>query len=93
MAQLKLFFSEVMTTEELETLAREQIVLHQTRLAAYEAMEQRYRPIPALSHQLAPLGMGLLLELASITFWTTLLEHFPPTEPSLRRSQQGLSKW
>jgi len=84
LAQLKLFFSEVMTTEELLTLAREQIVLHQARLAEYEAMEQRYRPIPALSHRLAPLGMGLLLERASITFWTTLLDNLTPTEPSER---------
>lgn len=92
LAQLKLFFSEVMTTDELVTLAREQILLHQARLAEYEMMEQRYHPIPALSHRLAPLDMGLLLERASITFWATLLENLPSKELSGQRAKNDVIK-
>ncbi len=77
LAQLKLFFSELMTTEELVNMAHEQIRLHCARLKEYERMEQRYRAIPDLSNRIAPLDMGLMLERASLAFWTAIAENPP----------------
>ncbi len=60
-----------MTTEKLVALAREQVALHQARLAIYEKMDERYHGVPALSHRSAPLAMGILSR-ASVYF---LLDH------------------
>jgi DNA-binding PadR family transcriptional regulator len=82
LAQLKVFFSELMPTEKLVALAREQIELHQARLAIYEKMDERYQGVPALSHRSAPLAMGIRLEQASLAYWTTLAEDPPAYRPT-----------
>jgi PadR family transcriptional regulator, regulatory protein AphA len=88
LAQLKVFFSELMTTDKLVALAREQIALHQAYLATYEKMDERYHGVPELSHRVAPLTMGLLLEQASIAYWTTIAEN-PPAYRQANEEEKG----
>jgi PadR family transcriptional regulator AphA len=88
LAQLKVFFSELMTTEKLVALAREQIALHRARLSIYEKMDERYRSMPELNHRSAPLTMGLLLEQASIAYWTTIAES-PPAHLQAKEGEKG----
>ena len=77
LAQLKLFFSEVMSTEELVALARNQEALHRARLAEYEQIAAHYRDRPGFERRMAPLTMGLMLEQDEIRFWSTIAEHPP----------------
>jgi DNA-binding MarR family transcriptional regulator len=81
LAQLKLFFSELMPTEELVTLARNQEALHRSRLREYEQIAARYQDRPGLERRMAPLTMGLMLERDVIECWSTIAKH-PPAERS-----------
>jgi hypothetical protein len=74
LAVLKLFFSEVMTTDELVDLARNQEELHRERLAVYEQIESHYRDRPGLARRMAPLSIVLLIERDSIQFWSSIAE-------------------
>lgn len=79
LAVLKLFFSEVMTTGELVTMARNQEALHRTRLAEYEQIAERYRDRPGLARRMVPLDMGMMIERDSIKFWSSIAE-CPPED-------------
>lgn len=87
LAQLKLFFSEVMTTEELVALARNQETLHRARLAEYEQIEAHYHDQTELDRRMAPLTLGLMLERDAIRFWSTIAEQ-PPKRSSAARGEQ-----
>jgi DNA-binding PadR family transcriptional regulator len=87
LAQLKLFFSEVMSTEELVTLARNQEALHRTRLAEYEQIAAHYRDRPGFDRRMAPMTMGLMLEQDEIRFWSTIAEH-PPKGSTVDKGDQ-----
>jgi PadR family transcriptional regulator, regulatory protein AphA len=87
LAQLKLFFSEVMMTEELVALARNQEALHRSRLREYEQIAARYQDRPGLERRMAPLTMGLMIERDEIEFWSTIAKH-PPGERSRDDEEQ-----
>jgi len=87
LAQLKLFFSEMMTTEELVALARNQEALHRARLAEYEQIAVRYRDRPELARRMAPLTVGLMLERDQIQFWSTIAEYPPGKNSTVEREQ------
>lgn len=87
LAQLKLFFSEVMTMEELVALARNQETLHRARLAEYEQIAARYRDRPELDRRMAPLTMGMMLERDAIQFWSSIAER-PPNGSTMARGDQ-----
>lgn len=72
LAQMKLFFSELMTTGELVDLARNQEALHRARLQEYEQIAARYRGRPVLERRMAPLAMGLMIERDNIEFWSNI---------------------
>lgn len=74
LAQLKLFFSEVMTTEDLVALARNQEALHRARLAEYEQIEAHKRDRPGFARRMSPLTLGLALERDEIQFWSSIAE-------------------
>ena len=79
LALLKLFFSELMTTAELEALARNQEALHHARLQEYEQIAARYHDRSGLERRMATLGLGLMIERDAIEFWSALAEN-PPHE-------------
>jgi DNA-binding PadR family transcriptional regulator len=82
LAQIKLFFGELMSTEELVELARGQQTLHAARLREYEDIEARYRDHPELARRMAPLALGLMLEQDAIRFWRALAEDPPGLPPA-----------
>jgi PadR family transcriptional regulator, regulatory protein AphA len=88
LAQLKLFFSEVMSTGELVALARNQEALHRARLAEYEHIAAHYRDRPGFDRRMAPLSMGLMLEQDEIRFWSTIAEDPPNGSPVAREEQE-----
>lgn len=77
LAQLKLLFSDLMSTEELVALARNQEALHRTRLTEYEQIAARYRDRPGVGRRIAPITMGLMIEQDEIRFWSDIAEHPP----------------
>ena|SRR5579859_4579525 len=73
-AELKLFFSEVATDEDVRSIAEEQIKLHQERLATYEAIRDRYAHQPEVRRRMVPLRLGLELEHTTLRFWQSIAE-------------------
>jgi PadR family transcriptional regulator AphA len=88
LAQLKLFFSEAMSTEELVVLARNQEALHRARLAEYEQITAHYRDRTGFDRRMAPLTMGLMLERDEIQFWSSIAERPPPGSTAARGDQE-----
>lgn len=87
LAQLKLFFSEVMTSEELVALARNQEALHRAPLAEYEQIAASYRNRPEIDRRMPPLTLGLMFERDAIRFWSTIAEQ-PSTGSSSANGEQ-----
>jgi PadR family transcriptional regulator, regulatory protein AphA len=73
-AELKLFFSEVGTGDDVRFIAQEQIKLHEERLASYEAIRDRYSGRPSVSRRMVPLRLGLELEHTALRFWRSIAE-------------------
>jgi PadR family transcriptional regulator, regulatory protein AphA len=81
-ALLKLFFGRLAPEHNLVALAHEQIAGHHARKAQYEQLLERYGTHRELTHQLAPLRIGVAYEQAYIDFWTNVAEH--PEDPTSR---------
>jgi PadR family transcriptional regulator AphA len=76
-AEIKLFFSELVDTGDIVALAKEQVRIHEERLAEYEGIEERYADHPELANRLAPLNLGLELERVALRFWREIAERPP----------------
>jgi DNA-binding PadR family transcriptional regulator len=76
-AEIKLFFSELVDVEDVVALAREQVRIHEERLAEYQSIDQRYANHPELANRLAPLNLGLELERAALRFWRDIAARPP----------------
>jgi PadR family transcriptional regulator, regulatory protein AphA len=70
-AELKLFFAELGDEENITKLAREQVRLHEQRLAEFDAIDLRFRDAAdsAVVRRLAPLELGRELERTALAFW------------------------
>jgi len=73
-AELKLFFSEVGTDDDVRLMAREQIKLHEERLATYEGIRDRYADRPEVSRRMVPLRLGVELEHTALRFWRSIAD-------------------
>jgi PadR family transcriptional regulator, regulatory protein AphA len=71
-AELKLFFAELGSEDDVLELAREQARQHQDRIATYEEMMQRFEGRDDVARRLVPLRLGLELEHAALKFWKDL---------------------
>jgi DNA-binding PadR family transcriptional regulator len=79
-AELKLFFSELIEVDRIEALAHEQVRIHEERLALYEATQQRYRDRPALANRMIPLDLGLAFERVALAFWKQIANSPPQAQ-------------
>lgn len=70
--ELKLFFSELVTTEDIRTLALAQVRAHRAMLAELEAIEARFATDESRRFRMAPLALGKRIVQATIDFWTEL---------------------
>ena len=71
-AELKLFFAELSSEDDVVALAHEQVRQHQDRIATYEEMMQRFEGREDVARRLMPLRLGLQLERAALRFWEDL---------------------
>ena len=92
-AELKLFFSELVDSEAVKALASEQVRTHQVRLAEYEAIYERFGSQPERANRMAPLELGLELERAALDFWIRISQSPPRRDRAsaltTRRSKKG----
>ncbi|MGH3365790.1 MAG: PadR family transcriptional regulator [Nocardioidaceae bacterium] len=72
-AELKLFFGELATPDDILALAAEQIAQHEDRIAVYEQMESQFGARADVAARMVPLRLGLRLEHAALAFWQDLL--------------------
>jgi hypothetical protein len=68
--------------DEQSALANEQIEGHRRQKTRYETLLSRYSMRADLSHQLAPLRIGVAYEDAYIAFWKSVAEN--PDAPTSR---------
>jgi PadR family transcriptional regulator AphA len=87
-AEIKLFFSELVDVEDVIALAREQVRVHEERLAEYEGIEERFARQPELANRMAPLSLGLELERAALRFW----KHVSTQPPHAQNEAQKTSR-
>lgn len=75
-AELKLFFAELGEERDIVELAREQIRLHEERLAELDAIDTRFKGTEdsAVAARLVPLQLGRELERTALEFWRALVE-------------------
>lgn len=68
-AELKLFFSELLTIETKRRMAEEQIRQHSQRLEEYRAIHQRFAGREDVADRLVPLDLGMAMTEAALAFW------------------------
>jgi PadR family transcriptional regulator AphA len=82
MAVMQLFFSEFMSTEDLVSLAKDQVRLYQQRLEVYRTIAEDRGAVSGRERRMAPLNLGVRLVQASIDFWADIAENPPPAPPA-----------
>lgn len=73
-AELKLFFGEFASGDDVLGLAREQVEQHRGRIGVYEAMQARFRGRDDIADRMVPLRLGLAMEYAALDFWEKLVK-------------------
>ncbi|WAP59818.1 PadR family transcriptional regulator [Streptomyces sp. S465] len=68
-AEIKLFFNELATPEDVARLARDQVEQHERRIAEYTDMQRRYGKIEEVAGRMITLELGLGMEYAALEFW------------------------
>ncbi len=79
-AELKLFFSELVDEAEIMALARVQQRFYREQIAELEAIAARFGSDPTRTRRMAPLRLGLAIYQAAATFWGEMATH-PPGAP------------
>ena len=74
---LKLFFSELATTEEVVELARAQEVWHRQQLAVYQGVVDKWGDRPGLARRVATARFGVAYAQAAVDFWHDIAQHPP----------------
>jgi DNA-binding PadR family transcriptional regulator len=86
LALLKLFFGRLAREHDIVELAAEQLAGHRRQQALYEQLLDRYAGRGELSHQLAPLRIGVAYEQAYIDFWKEIAKR--PDDPTGRQARR-----
>lgn len=71
---MKLYFSELAEEDAFEALVHEQVALHRSILARYEALWRRYGGRPEYARRTLPLRVGLRIEREQMEFWEELAD-------------------
>jgi DNA-binding PadR family transcriptional regulator len=75
---LKLFFSELITTDELVALAKTQEAWHREQLAQYQAVMDRYGNRPELARRIAAGRLCWEQAQTWVDFWADIAANPPP---------------
>lgn len=73
-AELKLFFSELLGADTRKRLAADQIKQHTARLAEYHSIKKRFGNREEVAPRMAPLGLGIAVTEAALAFWVDFAE-------------------
>lgn len=73
-AEIKLFFAELVDHQYTTALAEYQVEAHRKRLAKYEEMREKFGKHAHLKNRMIPLRLGLELERTALKFWEGLLD-------------------
>ena len=73
-AELKLFFSELLSLETKRRMARDQIRQHTQRLDEYHAIQKRFGGREDVAPRLVPLDLGIAMTEAALAFWDEFAE-------------------
>lgn len=73
-AELKLFFSELMGPDTERRLAADQIKQHTARLAEYHSIQERFGDRADVAPRMIPLDLGIAMTEAALAFWVDLAE-------------------
>lgn len=73
-AELKLFFSELMGPDTERRLAADQIKQHTARLAEYHSIQERFADRADVASRMIPLELGIAMTEAALAFWVDLAE-------------------
>lgn len=68
-AEIKLFFNELASQDDIAHLAKDQISQHERRIAEYERMEHKYGDVPDVATRMITLELGLEMERTALAFW------------------------
>jgi len=82
LGELKLFFSELATEEDIVALARTQADLYRQRVAKLEALAARFADDVTRVRRLAPLRLGMGVYRAAVAFWDEVAAEVPAAPPS-----------
>jgi DNA-binding PadR family transcriptional regulator len=74
LAEIKLFFAELVDHRHIVSLAERQIEAHRKRLASYEEMKEKFGKQAHLRLRMIPLQLGMELERTALEFWDSLLK-------------------
>ena len=77
LGELKLFFSEVVSAEDIVALAREQEQFYRERIAELEAIQARFGGDPSRSRRMAPLRLGMGIYQTAVAFWRDIAANPP----------------
>jgi PadR family transcriptional regulator AphA len=80
---LKLVFAGLTDLARIRRLAEEQIALHRQRLGEYDLIISGWTSFSRLYPNQITVRMGQLHEQAYITFWQSILDEPPATDPRL----------
>lgn len=73
-AEIKLFFAEIVDHRYIVSLAEQQVEAHRKRLTMYEEMQKKFSHQAHLKLRMIPLNLGVRLERTALEFWQSLLE-------------------
>jgi DNA-binding PadR family transcriptional regulator len=81
LAELQLFFSEVVDEEDVAALARAQVAAHRRFLERIEAIAVRQAHRPFTDRRMAPLDLGIRLHRVALEFWQEWAERYAERTP------------
>jgi PadR family transcriptional regulator, regulatory protein AphA len=79
---LKLFFSELVSTEQVVALAKTQEAWHRQQIELYQRIVDRFRDRPELSRRVPTARSGVAYARAFVDFWADIAANPPEVTPS-----------
>lgn len=77
MGTLKLFFGNLVSSDDVKRLARRQVEVAEQLLEEYERIEEQFADVSGLDFQLATLRCGMAVERAVREFWREIADDPP----------------
>jgi PadR family transcriptional regulator, regulatory protein AphA len=79
LGELKLFFSELATEEDIVALARTQALFYHEQVAELEVLQARFADDATRARRMAPLRLGMGIYRAAAAFWDEIAADVPAT--------------